>query len=110
MIFLVGGLADSKYVLTYLQSWARERGIRIAKPDGSMAKAIANGALYYHRHSAVDVHISTMHYGTETDILFDSEAMPGRTPFLNILGEWRVRANYYPIVNKVSFDIIVCHQ
>ncbi|KAF5319716.1 hypothetical protein D9619_008605 [Psilocybe cf. subviscida] len=100
MIFLVGGLAESKYVLTYLQTWAKERGIRIAKPDGAMSKAIANGALYRYQHSAVNVHIAGMHYGTETDVLFDSETMAGRAPFLNILGEWRVRGRYYPIVNK----------
>lgn len=82
--------------------------IPAAKPDGSLSKAIAHGGLSWHFESSVQVRMTRLHYGAETDVFFDANdpEMTGRAKYKNARGEWRVRNAWKCIVPKVLLLIM----
>jgi len=101
-VFVIGGFAESEYIYSEIIKVVKARGIAVAKPDDVLSKAIAHGALSWHLSSGVQLHIARLHYGAETDFLFDDKDpdMRTRNIFKNNLDQFRVRDGWSTIVAK----------
>jgi len=107
-VVVVGGFAESDYVFSRLQEWAQMKSLTIIKPDGSF-KAIAHGGLSWHIGSSVQIRISKLHYGAESDDDFsnDDPDLIGRKKYQNVLGQWRVRSVWTTIISKVRSFLFI---
>ncbi|KAF8151658.1 hypothetical protein B0H34DRAFT_810676 [Crassisporium funariophilum] len=101
-VIVVGGFADSPYVLSKIEDWCRQRNISVKKPDGPTSKVIAHGALRWHIQSGIQSRIAKFHYGAEINIAYDPSdpSMIGREIYKNVNNEWRIRYAWKEIVAK----------
>lgn len=67
-VIMVGGFMNSSYAFQQLDIWGRENGIKFAKPDGTMAKAVSHGALLWHLANPVKGYIVKFHYGSNLEL------------------------------------------
>ncbi|KZT05474.1 uncharacterized protein LAESUDRAFT_813573 [Laetiporus sulphureus 93-53] len=64
MVLLVGGFAASPYLRAKLQTYSQREGLTLICPESQPAKAVAEGALYFHLDDVVAARVAKFHYGS----------------------------------------------
>ncbi|KAF5350131.1 hypothetical protein D9756_009098 [Leucocoprinus leucothites] len=86
-VIMVGGLMNSSYAFKQLELWGAELGIKLAKPDGTMAKAVSHGALLWYLAKPVTGYIVKFHYGSDVCLKareLSNEMISGRETHMEV--------------------------
>ncbi|KAH9917533.1 uncharacterized protein B0H18DRAFT_1214541 [Fomitopsis serialis] len=72
VILLVGGFAGSPFLRAQLQAFARQNDLVLFFPEHQTAKAVAEGALWFHLENYVSARVAKHIYGTDNHTGFQS--------------------------------------
>ncbi|KAH9912671.1 uncharacterized protein B0H18DRAFT_942250 [Fomitopsis serialis] len=72
VILLVGGFAGSPFLRAQLQAFARQHDLVLFFPEHQTAKAVAEGALWFHLENFVSARVAKHIYGTDNSTRFKS--------------------------------------